>query len=224
MSTLNNSGADWGSAAMFIRKAIIGSLLGVFGCAGTANANSCSNVDSFSSYDESGLRESDFGISATGTFRIENEADESKQPMFNLAMVNCEKQTDDMGKATGLECKITKAVLWASAGKPDTDNPNCSLDLDSSSYSMKELQKGILAGFEGESTSCFNSMRTIDKNTKRVYLSFTRTKYADNYDKIKPGTCGSPLRTQVLMNCTYWARQRKGGPPRYCDFSSSSDK
>jgi hypothetical protein len=182
-------------------------------------------VDAFSSYDESGLRESDFGISATGTFRIEDEADESKQPMFNLAMVNCEKQTDDMGKATGLECKITKAVVWASADKPDIDKPNCSLDLDSSSYSMKQLQKGILTGFE-ESTSCFNSMLTIDRNTKRVYLSFTRTKYADNYDKIKPGTCGSPHRTQVLMNCTAWPKIRKGGaaPPRYCDFSSSSDK
>jgi hypothetical protein len=32
-------------------------------------------------------------------------------------------------------------------------------------------------------------------------------------------------RTEVLMNCTGWARSRKGGgPPRYCDFSSSSDK
>jgi hypothetical protein len=64
-----------------------------------------------------------------------------------LAAVNCEKQTDDMGKATGLECKITKAVVWASSGKPDAEKPNCSLDLDSSSYSMKQLQKGILTGF-----------------------------------------------------------------------------
>ena len=146
---------------MFIRDAIIASVLGIFGYAGTACANSCSNVDSFSSYDESGLRESDFGISATGTFRIENEADESKQPMFNLAMVNCEKQTDDMGKATGLECKITKAVVWASAGKPDTDKPNCSLDLDVSTYSMKQLQKGILTGFEE-----FNKLLQLDTNNR----------------------------------------------------------
>lgn len=208
---------------MFIRDVTIGLLLGIFGYAGMACANSCSNVDSFSSYDESGLRDSDFGISATGTFRIENEPDESKQPMFNLAMMNCEKQTDDMGKATGFECKITKAVVWASAGKPDTDNPNCSLDLDASTYSMKQLQKGVLAGFE-DSTSCFNSTLTIDRNTKRVYLSFTRTKSADGYEKIKPGTCGQLPRTQVLMNCTAWPRMRKGGPPRYCDFSSSSDK
>jgi hypothetical protein len=212
------------SAAMFFRNTVIGSLLWI-GYASAACANSCSNVDTFSSYDESGLRESDFGISATGTFRIENEADESKQPMFNLAMVNCEKQTDDMGKATGLECKIAKAVVWASAGKPDPDKPNCSLDLDSSSYSMKQLQKGILTGFE-ESSGCFNTILTIDRNTKRVNLSFTRTRSADNYDKIRPGTCGPLPRTEVLMNCTAWPRMRKGEavPSRYCDFSSSSDK
>ena len=209
---------------MFIRSALIGSLLGIFGFVNAAYANSCSNVDTIGTYDESGLHESDFGISAAGTFRIADETDESKQPMFNLAAVNCEKQTDDMGKATGLECKITKAVVWASSGKPDAEKPNCSLDLDSSSYSMKQLQKGILTGFE-ESTSCFNSILTIDRNTKRVYLSFTRTKSADNYDKIKPGTCGALPRTEVLMNCTSWARSRKGGgPPRYCDFSGSSDK
>jgi hypothetical protein len=121
---------------MFIRNAIIASLFGSFIYPSTAYAaNSCSNVESFSSYDESGLRESTFGINAVGTFRIAGEADESKQPMFNLAKVDCENQTDDIGKATGLECKITKAVVWASEGKPDTDKPNCSLDLDSSSYS-----------------------------------------------------------------------------------------
>jgi hypothetical protein len=188
-------------------------------------ANSCANVVSFGSYDESGLRESESGTFAVGTFRIAGEADENKQPNFNLTTVDCEKQTDDMGKATGVECKITKAVVWASEAKPDTENPNCSLDLDASTFSMKELQKGILAGVEEGSTSCFNTMLTVDKNTKRVYLSFTRTQYADNYDKIKPGTCGVPPRTEVLMNCTSWAKSRKGvGSSRYCDFSSSSDK
>jgi hypothetical protein len=100
MSTLENSGSVWRFAAIFIRGAIIASLLAIFGYANAAWANSCSNVDSFSSYDESGLRESEFGISATGTFRIADEPDESKQPMFNLSMVNCEKQTDDMGTAS----------------------------------------------------------------------------------------------------------------------------
>jgi hypothetical protein len=64
------------------------------------------------------LRESDYGIYATGTFRIQNEPDESKQPMFNLAILNCEKQTDDAGR-TSLECKITKAVVWASSDSPN---------------------------------------------------------------------------------------------------------
>jgi hypothetical protein len=214
-----------GFGAMFIRNVIIVSLLGVLGCASTAYAaNSCSNVDSFSSNDRSGLDESTFGINAVGTFRIAGEADESKQPMFNLTKVACEKQIDDAGKVSGFECKLTTAVVWASEGKPDTDRPNCSLDVDTSTYSMKEFQKATLIGVE-ESTGCFNTLLTIDRNAKRVYQSFTRTKYADNYDKIKPGTCGALPRTEVLMNCTYWPRGRKpGAPPRYCDFSSSSDK
>jgi hypothetical protein len=96
---------------------------------------------------------------------------------------------------------------------------------DLGSYTKKELQRGILSGFES-STSCYNSTLTIDKNTNRVYLSFTRTKAADNYDRIKSGTCAAQPRTHVLMNCTGWARSRKGGsaPPRYCDFSNSSSK
>ena len=189
-----------------------------------APANSCSNVDIMGSFDESGLRESEYGIYAAGTFRIQNEADEGKQPYFNLATINCEKQVDFAGKAN-LECKVTKAVVWANSEKPNADKPNCTLDLDSSTYSMKELQRGILAGAD-DSTSCYQSMLTIDRNTKRVYLSFTRTKYADNYDKIRAGTCGSVPRAQVLMNCTAWPGIRKKGavPARYCDFSSSSDK
>jgi hypothetical protein len=209
---------------MFIRDAFIASLLGIFGYASTACANSCANVDVIGLFDESGLRESDFGIYAAGTFRIEGEADEGNQPNFNLAKVNCEKQLDDNGRVS-LKCIVTQASVYATSDKPNTDTPNCSLDLDSSEYSMKELQKGVLTGIE-TSTSCFNTILTIDRNTKRVYMSFTRTKYADNYDKISPGICGMLPRTQVLMNCTAWPRSRKQGrtPPRYCDFSSSSDK
>jgi hypothetical protein len=210
---------------MFIRYAFA-SLLAVFGYASAACANSCSNVDAFSSYDRSGLVESQYGISAVGTFRIAGEDDESKQPMFNLAFIDCENQQDDTGRVS-LECKVTKAVVWAASANPDTNNPNCSLDLDSSTYPMKELQKGVLIGAESfNSAACFNTMLTIDRNTKRVYLSFTKTQDADKYDKIRPGTCGMLPRTQVLMNCTAWPRMRKQGqtPSRYCDFSSSSDK
>jgi hypothetical protein len=208
---------------VFIRNAIIASLLSISSYANSAYANSCLNVLTFSSYDQSGLDESSFGINAVGTFRIAGESDESRQPMFNLTKIACEKQTDDTGKALGLECKLTKAVMWASEGKPDTDNPNCSLDVDTYSYSMKELQKSTLVGIE-ESTTCFNTLLTIDRSAKRIYQSFTRTKYADEIDKRRPGTCALP-RTQVLMNCTHWPRGRKpGAPPRYCDFSGSRDK
>src|ERR1700730_17526076 len=84
--TLENSGAK-GSAAMSIRDAFIASLLGIFGYTRMACANSCANVDVIGSFDESGLRESEFGIYAAGTFRIEGEGDEDKQPMFNLATI-----------------------------------------------------------------------------------------------------------------------------------------
>jgi hypothetical protein len=211
---------------MSIRDAFIASLL--VGYASTACANSCSNVNVIGTFDESGLRESEFGIYAAGTFRIEGEGDEGKQPLFNLAMINCEKQLDDRGRAS-LDCKVTQAVVYATSDKPNTDQPNCSLDLVSETYSMKELQKGVLTGMENTS-ACYNTILTIDRNTKRVYMSFTKTKEADNYDKIRPGTCGATLpRTQVLMNCTAYPRIRKlrnegRAPPRYCDFSSSSDK
>jgi hypothetical protein len=213
---------------MFIRDAFIASLLGIFGYASTACANSCANVDVIGAFDESGLRESDFGINAFGTFRIAGEADEGKQPNFNLAVVNCEKQRDDKGRVS-LECTLMQAMVWAKKDKPNTDEPNCSLDLNSSTYSMKELQKGVLTGIEISSSLCYNTMLTIDRNTKRVYMSFTRTKEADNADKTMPGICGTLPRTQVLMNCTGWPRIRNlrkeaRTPPRYCDFSSSSDK
>jgi hypothetical protein len=200
---------------------------GILGCT-AAFANSCSNVDTMGSYDTSGISDNGNYISAVGSFRIADETDEAKQPMFNLANVFCERHFDEDGKSGSFECKVMKASVWATSAKPDPDKANCSLDVDTTEFSMKELQKGVLLGGEPlASTSCFNTTLTIDKNTKRVYQSFTRTKSADNYDKIKPGTCGALPRTQVLMNCTAWAKMRKGaaaGPGRYCDFSSSSDK
>jgi hypothetical protein len=212
------------NVAIFIRDTFFACLLGTVACSNTAIANSCSNLNVIGTYDESGLQETQYGINAVGTFRIAGEDDESQQPMFNLAEITCEKSSD--GATVSLECKVTMAVVYAQSGKPDPDNPNCSLDLDSAAYSMKELQKGILTGIRNFATGCYNTMLTIDRNAKRIYLSFTRTEYADKYDKIRPGTCGMPPRTQVLMNCTGWPRIRKNGqaPPRYCDFSSSRDK
>jgi hypothetical protein len=140
--------------------------------------------------------------------------------MFNLAEVGCEPNAAMGGS---LECKVTEAVLWATKGKPDADNPNCKLDLTISTYPMKELEKGVLTGMQSfNSTSCYNTTLTIDRNAKRVYLSFVKTKEADNYDKIVPGTCGSTPRTEVLMNCTSPTQSRQGGKnrPRHCDFSS----
>jgi type 1 fimbria pilin len=210
---------------MSTRDAFIASLLGIVGyTSAAACANSCANVGIIGSFDQSGLQGSGFAIYAAGTFRIAGEGDENKQPNFNLSTINCERQFDDIGKVS-LECKVMQAIVWATSDKPDTDKPNCSLDFNFSTYSMKELQKGVLTGID-DSANCYNTMLTIDRNTKRVYMSFTRTKYADNYDKVSPGICGMSRPTHVLMNCTGWPRIRKQGrtPPRYCDFSSASDK
>jgi hypothetical protein len=196
----------------------------------TAFANSCSNVDVIGTFDQSGLTDNHYGIFAVGTFRIEGESDESKQPMFNLSTVSCETKVDDEGKAA-MECKVIQAVVWAKSEKPNADNPNCSLDLTVSDYSMKELQKNVLSGIEPFATGCFNTILTIDRNTKRIYQTFTRTEHADKYDKISPNlyTCGLAPRAQVLMNCTAWPKIRQSGkqsqtPSRYCDFSSAGDK
>src|SRR5439155_22916294 len=61
-------------------------LASVFGAtsASAASPNSCANVDIIGTFDESGIRESDYGINVAGTFRIADESDESRQPMFNL--------------------------------------------------------------------------------------------------------------------------------------------
>jgi hypothetical protein len=137
---------------MFIRNAFIVSLLGVFGYASIAFANSCGNVDVFGTFDRSGLQEGDFGIYAVGTFRIEGEGDEDKQPDFNLATVNCEKKSDEMGRVT-LECKVTMAAVRGTSDKPDTDKqrggPGClnrfSASISGASARVR-LPSGVAAG------------------------------------------------------------------------------
>ncbi len=201
-----------------MRKIVVA--LCFFALAGTvARANSCANVDVIGTYDESGLRESRYGIFAAGTFRIAGEENEEKQPMFNLTTVNCKP---DAG-GSNFECEVQRAVVYASAAKPDPDSPNCSLDLDVSTYSMKQIGSGVLTGMVVNSSACYNSILTVDRNTKRVYMSFTQTRSAGKYDKI----CGvGPPPTEVLMNCTSWPRIRKGGKTqgRYCDFSGAEAK
>jgi hypothetical protein len=213
-----------------IRDNFIAALLLIFAYANThtAFANSCSNVTVIGTFDQSGLTDNDYGIFSVGTFRIQGESDESKQPMFNLSTLSCKTKVDYEGKAA-MECQVTQAVVWANSEKPNADNPNCSLDLSVSNYPMKELQKNVLSGIEPFATGCFNTILTIDRNTKRVYQTFTRTEHADEYDKISPGACGLAPRAQVLMNCTAWSKIRQSSkqsqtPSRYCDFSSAGDK
>lgn len=204
--------------------AVVTLLLSVGGYTSTSWSNSCSNVTTHGSFDRSGIDESEYAIYAAGTFRVEGEQDESKQPYFNLTSINCEKQREDNGKLN-ITCKVTRASMYAEPDEPNTKLPNCSLDLDISEYSMQETARGIMTG-TAESGLCYNAFLSIDRNSKRVYLSFTKTKAAYEQNVTKAGVCNSIPRTQVLVNCTSWARSRKDMkvPPRYCDFSSAGDK
>lgn len=198
---------------------------GLFGNPATSEGhiNSCSNVTTnFSYYFTDRLSEPNFrGFRGRGTFRIPGETDEAKQPMYNLVELGCHDKED----TRELECTLTEATVSASAGSPDASSPSCVLDIDISTFEMKELSRGVFVGVAhgGSSTSCFNTTLTINRNTKRVSLSFERTQYADNYDRIRAGTCGqTPPRTQMLMNCTAWVPhytyKRPAPGERICDF------
>ena len=52
-------------------------------------ANSCLNVTVIGSHDESDLLIFEDNIYHAGTFRVQNEPNESKQPSFNFSTVNC---------------------------------------------------------------------------------------------------------------------------------------
>jgi hypothetical protein len=196
------------SAVMFIRHAFITSLLAIFGYASVvcAQVNTCSNV-SLGGY-TAGLAENQFGVVARGTFRIEGEEDEDEQPEFNVTEVTCNKQP------IGVECKVTSAYLFAGEGAPPSLDYPCLLDLKTEEFSMQELRNGDLKG-EASTNLCFNTILTIDRDTKRAYKSFTKAINAS-------GDCGMIPRTQVLMNCTRSPRnpeQFQRGV-RHCDFSS----
>jgi hypothetical protein len=99
-----------------------------------ASVNSCSNVVVMGvPYDESGLTDNEYWLQAAGTFRIAGEEDEHQQPMFNLNVISCEKHPNDQNAS--LECQVTTASVSADSGKPDTDDPNCLLDLSFSKIS-----------------------------------------------------------------------------------------
>jgi len=145
---------------------VVAVLAAFWGASTTLRGNSCSNVNVPGTYDQSGLREGDSWIAAAGTLRIAGEEIEKWQPMFNLTQVHCSRQVDD---GDSFKCDVTKALVLASSENPNSEDPNCSLDLDVSEYQMKELQTGFLSGMEPlGSTTCFDSVLTIDRNTKRV--------------------------------------------------------
>jgi hypothetical protein len=75
-------------------------------------AGSCSNLTTHGSFDQSGINDNEYGISTVGTFRIEGEPDETKQLLFNLTSIDCEKQRDENGQLD-VKCKVTSAVVWS---------------------------------------------------------------------------------------------------------------
>lgn len=175
-------------------------------------------------YDSSGLEEYGSGIIvAVGTFRIEEEKDESKQPDFNLVRIDCNSVPG--GNSEIFVCTMTQASVRANSEQPNADKQNCMLDLDLTEYQLKEASPGVLSG-SASSGICYNSYLIINRNSKRVYLNFTKTKDAYKDDVKNLGVCQSTPRTEVLMNCTPWAALRKNiqTTSRYCDFSSAGDK
>jgi len=210
---------------MFIRHIFfIASSLAIFGYASAACAqvNTCSNVNPL--LDMSGIQETETWLSAGGTFRVEDEKDESKQPWFNLTAITCDKQRDDTGSVSA-KCKVNSAIFESTSGKPDAADPgNCLMDLSLANFPMHQIQQGVLTGMQSELTGlCFDEILTIDSNTKRIYMSFIKKQYAD---KLKPNLCGKLPPTQVLMDCSRFAKQRKQaqGPGRVCDFGGSDEE
>jgi hypothetical protein len=189
-------------------------------------ANSCSNIATMGSYDRSGIEDYAAGIAAVGTFRIEEEKDENKQPDFNLVTIDCNTVPGSNKTASDIfMCTMTQASVRANSEQPNADKQNCTLDVDVTAYQLKEASPGVLSG-SASSGICYDSYLIINRNSKRVYLNFTKTKDAYKDEVKKLGLCQSTPRTEVLMNCTPWAGLRKNMPTtsRYCDFSSSGDK
>ena len=99
-----------------------------------------------------------------------------------------------MGDKKELECRLTEAFVGNS-----TDS-TCSLDMQTLSFGMKEIGGGVFVGASVRG-DCFNTILTINRNSKRVSLSFERSRSADSFERIRKGMCGIVPRTQMLMNC-----------------------
>ena len=191
-------------------------------------ANSCSNIKIDGLLDQSGLSFNDNYISAVGTLRIENENDESKQPMFNISELDCQKTDYNKNNFT---FKLITAYVSAEKANPNSSNPNCTLNLESSEFLVKQLNNEILSGVDNSivaSTGCFNTILTINQKTQRVYISYSRTENAEKIEKTMPNLCKS-RQPQVLMNCTIWPALRSANKGiktegRYCDFTNSHSK
>jgi hypothetical protein len=158
------------------------------------------------------------GLAGRGTFRFPGETDEAKQLPYNLAEFYCAPE----GEAKEFRCRLTEAVVGASPGAP-----SCFLDMQFLEFDMKEISHGVLVGGapdgSGWSTRCFNAVLTINRNTKRVSLSFERTQYPDGYSSLKGGMCGQTSPTpQVLMNCGAlvpdYTKKTPAPGERICDF------
>ena len=199
-----------------------------------AAENSCLNVISDSLEDSATVRAiTNRLIEAIGTFRIEGELNENKQPDFNLTHIECRKQ-DGISNDQDMLCILNSAIVEAKSERPNYQKPNCSLNLIDSTYSMKQLTSGVYLGIEENFGKCFDTMLTIDLNLKRVSRSFRKNVSTDQINKtastLFPNICKLPP-SQTLMNCTAWAKLRQHSAAdapvssaRYCDFTDAADK
>lgn len=203
-------------------SAMLSAMVGIT-MAGDRHINSCSNINIHGSHDQKGITYAGgFGLRAVGTFRIQGEPDESKQPMFNISDISC-----NFEEKNKLKCKVTTASVWAEPGSPNTDRPNCMLDLDSQEFDMQLMNGQYLVGANEQATGwCLLPTLTINLTSQIISKSFSFSTFGNqanssNFGTENKGTCGEVPRTQVMMNCTPWAQMRQKSnntSPRFCDF------
>jgi hypothetical protein len=96
---------------MSIWGAFIASWMEIFGYPSATYANSCSNVNVIGTYDESGLRVSESGIYAAGTFRIADEADEETNSLCLTSLRSIVK-SNSMTRATQASNVTSRRLLY----------------------------------------------------------------------------------------------------------------